>query len=674
MFYTQNYTGLSASKYLQSQRHFSGTAALFACLLTACLCLPLYSCSPSPSKQLPEAHKGRMELWNWNFEKDGTVELDGEWEFYWKQLLTPEDFAHRKLLPRPAYLVPSDTWDGHLEGGMAIGNAGYATYRLVILARSDASLALHLPVIYSAHKVWVDGRLLASSGRVGESQDDFSPSWKTQVVPIDRMRGKTEIIIQASNFFFRRGGLRDRVLLGANAELSGRKYLNVAFMALVFGSLFIMGIYHLSLYVFRKKDRASLYFGLFCLLVAVYTVTGPDEHLIADALPELNGEFVYRLMLLIYIASMPAFFFFQKALYPEDVSRKPGAALVAAAAAYAAAVLLLPGDKVPYLDLLYHPVTIATSIYLVAMLVRSVARKREGALLALGGVLLLFITVINDILYDFGLSRYNAAVPFGVFTFILFYSFILSRRFSTAFTVIERQEAALQQANLGLEARVRERTTSLEQSIHEKEVLLREIHHRVKNNLQVIVSLLNLQSDEVADEATLNALMKSKGRIKSMMLIHEKLYNSGDLAELDFEEYLEDLVADIFTTFGVDRRRIGFEIRVPVRKLDLDAAVPCGLIINELVTNSLKHAFPAGRNGCMVSVRLAESGEGRYELVVADDGVGLPGHIDMTAASTLGLRLVYGLATRQLKGELAITREQGTTVTVRFGKDKARKP
>ena len=271
-----------------------------------------------------------------------------------------------------------------------------------------------------------------------------------------------------------------------------------------------------------------------------------------------------------------------------------------------------------------------------------------------------------DILYDIGIGQFYMAVPIGVFAFILSYSFILSKRFATAFMVIEQQEAALQLANVGLEAKVRDRTASLEQSLAEKEVLLREVHHRVKNNLQVIVSLLNLQSDEVADGPALHALAESKGRIKSMMLIHEKLYNSRNLAELDFEDYIENIVSDIFSTYGADQERIGFQIEATVRKLDLDAAVPCGLIINELVTNAHKHAFPSGRIGGLVSVRLSEDGKGEYELTVADNGVGLPAQIDMTAASTLGLRLVSGLATRQLKGTIAITREQGTSVSIRF--------
>ncbi len=363
-----------------------------------------------------------------------------------------------------------------------------------------------------------------------------------------------------------------------------------------------------------------------------------------------------------------SFVLFQKALYPDDVSPQAAKASVALAAVYLAMTLAAPDDLLSYIDPWYHPVTIATSIYLVWTLATSVMRKREGARLALGGALVLFVTVVNDILYDFGIGQVNMAVPIGVFAFILSYSFILSKRFSKAFNVIEQQEAALQQANIGLEAKVRERTSSLEKSIQEKEVLLREVHHRVKNNLQVIVSLLNLQSDDVADGPALHALTESKGRIKSMMLIHEKLYNSRNLAELDFEDYIEDIVADIFSTYGADRERIRYEIEAPVRKLDMDAAVPCGLIINELVTNSLKHAFPPDRNNCRVSVRLAENGDGRFELTVVDNGIGLPGHIDMSATSTLGLRLVYGLAKRQLRGDVALMREHGTIVSIRFGK------
>ena len=352
--------------------------------MMACLALPLFSCSHSPSKQPPVAHKGRLDLRNWDFEKEGMVKLDGEWEFYWKKLLKPGDFSQRGPLPKPAYIRPQDTWDEHVEGGEPIGNAGFGTYRLVILARSDASLALHLPVIYSAHTIWVDGRILASSGKIGERQDDSLPSWKTQVVPIDQLHGETEIIIQASNYFFRNGGIRGVVLLGTTAKILNQKYLTIVFMSLIFGALIIIGIYHLSLYAFRKKDRASLYFGIFCLLIGVYTLLGPDQ---LDALPDVNGELIHRLNLMMYVSSMPAFFLFQQALFPRDVSEKLGRVSVAAAAIYLVLILIVPSSKISYLDLWYHPVTILTSVYLVAMLARSTMRKRQGAGLALGGAL-----------------------------------------------------------------------------------------------------------------------------------------------------------------------------------------------------------------------------------------------------------------------------------------------
>lgn len=211
---------------------------------------------------------------------------------------------------------------------------------------------------------------------------------------------------------------------------------------------------------------------------------------------------------------------------------------------------------------------------------------------------------------------------------------------------------------------------SLKASLDEKEALLREIHHRVKNNLQVISSLLRLQARHIPDEGHRLMFLESQNRLESMVLIHELLYRSKDLAKIDLNGYMNGLVNLLLSSFGIGRDKVSFETAVAPVSMSVDTAIPCGLITNELVSNCLKHAFPEGRTG---TVRIVfGSKDGSFQLVVSDDGIGLPQNLDFTSAHTLGLRLVNTL-TKQLQGDVRIHRSSGTEIAIKFREVKSTK-
>ena len=197
----------------------------------------------------------------------------------------------------------------------------------------------------------------------------------------------------------------------------------------------------------------------------------------------------------------------------------------------------------------------------------------------------------------------------------------------------------------------------LKKSLEEKEVLLREIHHRVKNNMQVIFSLLNLQSRRVKDEKMLGIFKDCQNRIKSMALIHEYLYQTTDFVNIDFTTYIESLANNLFNMYNAGTN-ISLGLNANEVQLGMDAAVPCGLIVNELMSNSLKHAFPDNRPG-VVTVDL-EKTNGKICLTVKDNGVGIPQSIDFKNTDSLGLQLVNAL-TDQLNGEIQLTEDNGFT-------------
>lgn len=209
----------------------------------------------------------------------------------------------------------------------------------------------------------------------------------------------------------------------------------------------------------------------------------------------------------------------------------------------------------------------------------------------------------------------------------------------------------------------REAEEKLKTAVKEKEVLLMEIHHRVKNNLQIISSLLKLQAASVSDEDTIQALKDSRHRIRSMALVHERLYASSDFACIDIGDYISGMVRGLFATYEITGR-VTLEVETNNVQLAIDNAIPCGLILNELVTNALKYAFPGERTG-KLEIRFKPIDNNRLELTVKDDGVGIPEDMDIETCESLGFQLV-NILTCQLEGNIAVERNEGTTFKIVF--------
>ncbi len=202
-------------------------------------------------------------------------------------------------------------------------------------------------------------------------------------------------------------------------------------------------------------------------------------------------------------------------------------------------------------------------------------------------------------------------------------------------------------------------------SLHEKELLLRELHHRVKNNLQIISSLINLQSQGIKDENDLEIFRESQSRVKSMAIIHEKLYQSSDLSNINFKDYIQSLVSYLVVYYSKEMIKIEMDVEQD-QVLNMDTAVPCGLIINELFSNSLKHAFKGIKSG-KITIKLSSNQEhpACYTLVVSDNGTGLPPEVDINNPQRLGLQLVVSL-TNQLDGKIYLDTVNGTKFTIKF--------
>jgi len=232
----------------------------------------------------------------------------------------------------------------------------------------------------------------------------------------------------------------------------------------------------------------------------------------------------------------------------------------------------------------------------------------------------------------------------------------------------ERLVNKLEKKMLELEKEITVRKQAEEKikaTLKEKEILLQEVHHRVKNNMQIISSLFNLQSGHIKDKQASEIFKSSQNRIRSMALIHERFYQSEDMARVDFAEYAQNLTGHLFSSHGINPGAVKLNLKIKEVFLDLNTAIPCGLIINELVSNSLKHAFPDGKKG-EIKIAMHSLNKDEMEVIVSDNGVGLSKKVDFRKTDSLGLHLVNLLAEDQLHGDIKLDRTKGTSFHIKF--------
>jgi len=241
-------------------------------------------------------------------------------------------------------------------------------------------------------------------------------------------------------------------------------------------------------------------------------------------------------------------------------------------------------------------------------------------------------------------------------------------RINTHLTLRNLQKK-LEKQNTQLKNEIVERKRAEEKitaALNEREVLLREIHHRVKNNLQIISSLLSLQSRYIDDKRAPEVFKNCQDRVHAMALIHEKLYQSGDLSKIDFRGYARSLISRLFISYALKPEQVQLNMEIENVDLTIEEAIPIGLIINELISNSLKHAFPNYRKGAIEVSLGVNKGEGYdYSLIVGDNGIGLPDGLNLENSATLGMLLVHSLV-KQLNGVIDLYRKNGTRFDIKF--------
>ncbi|WP_186843658.1 diguanylate cyclase [Acetobacterium tundrae] len=361
-------------------------------LLIIILMMPFWGgCSNQISTPHQEAEKGLLDFSQVSLENK-VIPLDGEWEFYWNQLLEPGELEQSAM---SGYVNFPSSWNKYELNNEQISGGGYATYRLKFISSEKEILALKIPKVRTAYKLWVNGNLIANAGETGKTRDTMTPQYLPQVASFEAQPGENEIVIQISNFFMPCGGLLNSIQLGGEPQILGLRYNGIAYELFLFGALMIIGIYHLALFFFSKKDPAPLYFGLFCLLVAIRTLI-VGESFLFFLFPYLNFEIARKIQTLAYCLALPMIVMFFRSVFPHYLHSKIVKMVQFLAVAYAVVVLLTPTNVNTVINPFYQIWSIFLIIYLLTRLIKIVLNKeKNGWLFLLGGLVLASTSLID---------------------------------------------------------------------------------------------------------------------------------------------------------------------------------------------------------------------------------------------------------------------------------------
>ena len=637
---------------------------LFAALFLA---ISILGCASLASARIepPRAEAGILNLEGWAVEDRGALGLDGAWEFYWHRLLTPADFArHATPVGREWGAIPQ-TWTRYQHEGRPLPGDGYATFRLTIRDPGARGVrGLYLPPIRTAYRLWVNGELTAANGVVGTARDSTVPRYRTQAVFFQPNGDTVELVLQVANFHHRAGGLPNPLVYGTADQITTLHEHRVAVSLFLFGSLVIMGLYQLNFHARYRADRSTLYFGIYCLLVSLWTVLVREASL-TRWFPALPWELGMKLEYLAIYAGLPVFTLFLRAIYPREVSERATSIVVVLGSLFSLLVAATPARVYTQTLPAFQAVMVLSGLYLLYALFLAAVRKRTNSWLSCLAGLVFTATVYHDIALVNGLTATGELSPMGLLFFVFAQALNLSGKYASTFAATEKMSAELQELNRNLEEKVAERTLSLERSqrqvaetlaavsvLQERERLARTIHNSVGHTLTTTTVLIEaakrlmVRNTEGAQEKLEQSLELTRKGLNEMRQTVHALKDPP--REMDLALSLAQLIQKTshHTNITVDAEIEPLDRVTPAQSEVLFHAVQEGL------TNGIRHG---GSTHFRVSLH---QNDGAICLAVADNGKG-------ARSPSFG----FGLQTLQdrvesLDGALSVAAEPGQGITL----------
>lgn len=552
----------------------------------------------------PEADQGLMVLDGWDWTRRSTIDLSGQWEFYWQQLLAPHHFQAPAAAPSPGYMRVPGSWADPLP------RTGYATYRLMIQGGEwPGPMALRMGWTCSAYRLWVDGHLLHTQGRVGTSPATSEPRYGPTVIPFDPAGEEVELIVQVANFHHRCGGLWTAPVLGLQERVAHLALQNTARDLFLAGTIFIQGLFHLALTVLNRRRRTvHLMFGLFCLVMTLRALSMGSQAL-GLLLPGLPWDGLLRLEYATGFLALPFMLMFLYATFPQETSlwmvrAVQGAGLLGMISL--AAPIMFVSRLIPY----YEWIVAACAVYSIVVMSRVVRRRREAAPWYIAGLSLLVVTTVHDLLvYRRLIDTTVYWMPVGMVGLIFTQSIILAEHFATAYRELEASRRMLT-----------EREESVRRDIAEL------LHGRVQSRLVVTGHRLEEARELLAQDPQQASRLLSTAQQeleevretdvrRASHLLHPSIIKVGLIPAL--YELLERFRGPMAVEVGIDPQVAALE-RAGGPGIPEAVRLAAYRVLEEALSNVHNHAAAA-----RVRIDLHLRPDETLELTVEDDGRGL---------------------------------------------------
>ncbi|MFC1877101.1 7TM diverse intracellular signaling domain-containing protein [Thermodesulfobacteriota bacterium] len=573
----------------------------------------------------PLAEKGVIELSAYDILLIDTVSLDGEWEFYWNQLLTPDDFYRSEPPAISGYMSFPGAWNRYKLQGKAIGRSGYATFRLRVLPPIDlhGELALRLGYLASSYRLWADGHQLVEGGMVGTNRFTETPNQHIHFAKISVSGQPIELVLQISNFHWAQGGPIASITLGSEERLAAMQMLKWSLAFLCGGVMLVMGVYHLFLFCFRPQNIAPLYFGIVCLLWMVLQLTSNLSDWSANLLVgDMPGWFQNRFDLVSFMIAVPMVYAYLRTLYPIEFSYRFQQAYWTISVIFVFLGLVLSTMAFSSAAAAFFIFTIFAILYCVLRLLAAWRRKRPGVLYILVGFIIVGFTGMNDILYDLQVINTFWMTHIGMCLFILFQSIALAQLFSGSFSAVEQLSNELAVKNISLEQGMAERTRLEREVVDVTEEERRRISQDLHDGLCQLLTSARLhlsalrrkllgtgaQTSELNQLSSLLEASTNQAYDLSRGLWPVEHATNGNIPSL------VELIRHMSELSGIT---IEFQQQRGCPECSYTGMTQLFRIAQEAVTNAIKHARP---DRIMVGLDCAD--RKAIRLTIRDNGIG----------------------------------------------------
>jgi class 3 adenylate cyclase len=515
-------------------------------------------CNPLEFKPSPKATKGYLDLSQYFVSSSEVIDLDGEWEFHWKKfLLTDGDEEYSQ----PIYANIPAVWNGEKIDQKKLPGYGYGSYRLKLRLpkhRMD-SIALKTPDLSSAYKVWFNGKLVGGSGVISKTPEGFQPQFFVGIAYVSDVHEENEIVVEVSNFAYSKGGFWESMRIGTVKAIHDYREKRFGFDMFLTGSLLIMGIYHMGLFSLRRKDRSSLWLGLFCFIMIIRTLT-TGERLLFSYFPNINFEFGLKLEFLTFYLATPTFAMFLHSLYPDEFKELAAKIIIAVSSIFVGISLFTFVNVYSRTAIPFQIFTIFALMYGVYSLILGTIRRKEGAFVALVGFIVLFSTILNDILYANEVINTFQLSPFGLFIFIFSQAFLLSVRFSKAFFSVELLSHDLSRTNVAYSRFVPKEFLSFLEKQNITDVMLGD---QVQKDMTILFS----------DIRSFTSLSENMSPEENFNFINEYLRLMNPIIRKHngfIDKYIGDAIMALFPVSSDDAVRAGIEMINSLKQFNTD--------------------------------------------------------------------------------------------------------